>query len=506
VIKTGHLLSLAAVAFAVTGCVDRAAQQQAKTTEKLVSDPTQSVTVAQPKVGPMSETREITGQITTAFDSNVGPKTGGKIVAVYVNDGDPVTAGQVIAVQDTTQLLQQKQQALAGLEQARAQVQTALSAVSQAEENAMYGPQKSSAAVRQANAGVRSAQAELKKMLTGARPQERLQAEAAVNSAKSNLETQKKELDRVRTLVQEGALAGTKLDAQQAAYDSAKANYDTAYQSLQLMQVGNRQEDIDAARESLREAQENLKTAQASKSLDTLFAQQVASAKAGLESAKAQVTNAQAQVQIADQALSDAQIRAPFGGKVSGKPIQPGAVLPAGGTVARIIGAGGVYFDGQIPSESETKLKMGDKVDILVDAFPNHTFQGHVVGMNPLGSSFGRQFSVRTQIDGDSSALKPGFFARGEVALRTVSNATIVPLSAVVAKGDQQVVFTVSDNKAHQVAVKTGLTKGDQVQITGLPEGSPVVVKGQNNLVEGTPVKVDGSNAQAANAPGSKEG
>jgi HlyD family secretion protein len=495
--KITTLSAGAALALVMTGCVDRQAQKQAKATEQIVTSPIHNVTTLVPTIESLSDTREITGQITTAQDSNVGPKSAGKIVSVLVNDGDPVTAGQVIAVQDTSQLLQQQRQALAAVAQAEAQVASSESALQEAIQNAIYGPEKSTAAVVQAQAQVRSAQADLQKMLSGARPQERLQAQSALASAKSNMETQAKELNRVRTLVQQGAFAGTKLDAQQAVYDAAKASYDNALQNVQLQVVGNRPEDIQAAREALAEARQGLKTAQASKSLDSLFHDQVTAAKANLANANAQVQNAQAQVAIANQALSDAQIRAPFSGRVAGKPIQPGTVLGVGGTIARIIGSSGIYFDGQVPSETIDQIRVGNAVKVNVDAFPGKQFNGRIAAMNPLGSSFGRQFSVRTLFQGDISGLQPGMFARGEVVLKTIPDAIVLPLNAVVTKNGQKIVFTVEDGRAHQVAVKTGLTLADKVQVIGLSATAKVVVQGQNDLVDGNQVKIE-SNVAAA--------
>ena len=490
----------------MTGCVDREAQQQSKATGAIVTSAVHNVTTQAASVETILDTREINGQVTTAQDSTVGPKTGGKIVSVLVNDGDSVTAGQLIATQDTTQLVQQQRQALASISQAEAQVATAQSNLQQALQNAMYGPKKSSAAVNQARAQVRSAQAQLQKTLAGARPQERLQAEATLASAKSNLQTQEKELNRIRTLVEQGAMAGTKLDSQQAAFDAAKSNYDNAFQSVELLKAGNRQEDIDTARETLREAQDNLKTAEASKSLDSLYTEQVSSARASLESARAQVSNAQAQLAIANQALADAQIRAPFSGRISGKPVQPGVVLGSGGAVARIIGSGGIYFDGQVPSDVINLVKVGDPVKVKIDAIPGQTFEGHIAAINPLGSSFGRQFSLRTVFSGNIGDLKPGMFARGVVVLKSYPNATVLPLTAVVTKDGKKVVFSVENGKAHQIPVTLGLTQGDRVQVSGLPEKAQIVVKGQTDLVDGTQVKVESSGVAASNAAGTVGG
>src|SRR5579862_4140232 len=142
------------------GCVDRQAQKQAQATQKIISDPVQVISVATVVPTSVPETLEITGQVTATQDASVGAKETGKLVAVFVKDGDAVTAGQLIATQDTTGLQDQLRQAIAG-------VATANSQLSQAVANARIGPAKSRAAVGQAQSQVDSAIANLEKVKNG---------------------------------------------------------------------------------------------------------------------------------------------------------------------------------------------------------------------------------------------------------------------------------------------------------------------------------------------------
>lgn len=279
-IRSNIFGSAALIALTLSGCVDREAQKQAKATEKLVSDPTQMVTAVSPRVETLQQILDVTGEITTSQDSQVAPKSPGRIVAVYVHDGDQVSAGQLIAQQDPTQLLAQQQQAMAALAQARAQVLTARSAVSQAASNMVQGPAKSSAAVDAAVAALRAAESQLLKAKNGARPEERRQTLAQLASAKSNLATQKSELSRIKILVEQGALAGNRLEQQQTTYDAADAQYQLALENVRLQTLGTRSEDLQAAEDAVRQAKENVRTARANKQLDSLLKDQYESAKA----------------------------------------------------------------------------------------------------------------------------------------------------------------------------------------------------------------------------------
>lgn len=487
------------------GCVDREAQKQAAKTKEFVSDPEKVVTTQKVATQTLVDEIEITGELTSGLDTQVNVKNPGKIVAVYVKDGDPVSAGQLIATQDTSTLSGQLQQAYAQVATANAALASAQSAISQAKRNAAIGPSKSTAALRSAEAGLRSARAQLEKVNNGARAEERRQAEANVASAKQNLETQKKELDRIRTLVEQGALASNRLDQQQNVFASAQAQYNNALESLNLIQAGSRAEDKDAARQAVSQAEENVRTALAQKELDPLLQDQVNAALAQRASAQAQLQAAQAQVSIARTAINDAQIRAPFSGRISGKPIQAGAVPGNGVAVARIVSSEGIYFSGEIPTEVVDQVKPGMPVEVTIMGLEGRKIAGTVASVNPQAESIGRQFKSRIQLTGNLSGAQAGMFARGRIAARTIRDAIIVPVTALQGPENARYVFVFDSGKAKKVDVTTGLTKGQVVEVKGLTPGDLVITQGQVGLVEGARIRTESAKA-TTKAGGKAEG
>ena len=85
----------------------------------------------------------VTGEVTTSQDSQIGAKRAGRITSVLVNDGDAVKSGQLLATMDNSDIQNQIQQAYAALSGAQAQL-------SQAKLNAAIGPTKTAAAVSSA--------------------------------------------------------------------------------------------------------------------------------------------------------------------------------------------------------------------------------------------------------------------------------------------------------------------------------------------------------------------
>ena len=92
-------------------------------------------------------------------------------------------------------------------------------------------------------------------------------------------------------------------------------------------------------------------------------------------------------------------------------------------------------------------------------------------------------------------AQRPAF----PIVAQTLNDAIVVPASALLKTPEGgTVVMIVNDDRAHQVAVETGIREGDRVQITkGLSGGETVIVNGAYGLPDNTQVKI----AAAANSP-----
>ncbi len=88
-----------------------------------------------------------------------------------------------------------------------------------------------------------------------------------MRSAEANFENAKLNLDRSKQLFGQGAIPRASLDADQRAYDVARASLDSARASLSLIREGARKEEVRIAENNVREAEERLRQAKASVSL-----------------------------------------------------------------------------------------------------------------------------------------------------------------------------------------------------------------------------------------------
>jgi RND family efflux transporter MFP subunit len=202
------------------------------------------------------------------------------------------------------------------------------------------------------------------------------------------------------------------------------------------------------------------------------------------------------------QQMSDAQIRAPFAGRILGNPIQPGSVAAPGSPVARIIGSMGVYFEGDLPESAVSQITVGSMVSITVDALGTRVYEGKVAAISPQATNVGRLFKARIQFTSTPLEIKPGMFARGDVVVRSVANAIVVPAGAIVRRAGSDYVFVVTGDTARETKVERGLQTDGKVQVSGINVGDMVVVQGQSDLTDKSKVKIEKASSAETKAGG----
>ncbi|RMH07476.1 MAG: efflux RND transporter periplasmic adaptor subunit [Armatimonadetes bacterium] len=436
-----------------------------------------SVAVERIKTGTLTETASVTGELQSFNDTTVAAKVGGRIVEVRVREGDRVRKGDVIAVQDPTDLQLQ-------LRQAESAVRAAEANLRQAEIAARTQPAQTDAQINTAKAALEAARARLHALQTGARPQERQQAEQAVAAARANFELAKANYQRAQQLYQQGAIPKQQLDSAKTAFEAAQAQLRQAEETLSLVREGPRREDIEAAEQAVRQAEEAYRQALLGKAQDELAQQRADAARAALQQARAQVA-------LLKQQLADTVIRAPFDGVIASRFVEVGSMAGGGTPVARIVTVDRLYFEATLPEMLLRDVKPGMPVETRVDAFPNRVFLGRVEAIYPAVADQARNLHIRISLTNPADLpLKTGLFARGEIRLREYKNVPLTPKRALIEKGGVTRVFVVENGVAKQRALKVVATNTEFVYAMGVRPGESVVVRGQDLLSDGQPVRI----------------
>ena len=262
--------------------------------------------------------------------------------------------------------------------------------------------------------------------------------------------------------------------------------------------------DGDTARAALAEAQANLENSRrAAARGEQLIGEQLI-ARSNYDTLVAQQAVDKARVASAQTALSKMTLRAPFSGQVGLRDVSVGDFVTAGQPLVTLVRIDPIEVDFSVPENQIAALRVGQGIQVNVDAFPGETFGGEVVAIDPVVDRDSRSIKLRASVANPDGKLRPGQFARLQLQQRGSGEALLVPEQALMQEGEERFVYTVVDGKAHRVVVQTGTRVPGMVEIvSGLQPGDVVITAGQGKpmFFEGIGVMVVPTEATDEAAP-----
>jgi HlyD family secretion protein len=404
------------------------------------------------------------GKVVPIQSVNISPKQPGVVTQLYVEQGDKVQQGQILARMDALDIEAQILQARANLAQSQAQL---------AQARAGSRPQE----IDQAKARLAQAQEQLREARTGNRSQEIEQAQAQVASAKAQLDLARVRVKRFRVTAEQGATSRDQLDQFISEEKRAQAALQEAQKRLSLQQSGSRTEDIARLQAAVQEAQAQVRLLESGSRPE-----EIAQREAGVKSSQAQLKSAQIK-------LNDTIIRAPFSGIVTQKYANAGAfVTPttsastsASATSSSIVAvARGIEVLANVPETDIGRVRIGQQVEIVADAYPDQIFNGRVrlIAPEAVVEQGVTSFQIRMTIDTGKDKLRSGLNVDLTFLGDEVNNALVVPTVTIVTeKGSTGVLVPDAKGKPQFRSVTIGAQIKDQTQILeGIKAGERIFI------------------------------
>jgi HlyD family secretion protein len=377
------------------------------------------------------------GAVQAIRTNNLSPDEPGRIAELYIEEGDRVAKGQVIARMESDRLQAQ---------------------------------------VKQYQAMVQKAQANLAQVKAGSRPEAIAAAQARVATAQANVAMAQAKLKRTQAekrrnqvLVQQGVI-------------TVNAFEEFASQETEA------QASLAAVLAQLAEQQQNLAETQRGSRVE-----EIAQAAAEVAEAEAQLASVQIQ-------LNKTTVRAPFAGIITRRYAETGDYVDSSTAASETEGAtstsiaelaSGLEIEAKVPEASIGQIKLGQPVNIQVDAYSNETFEGKVRLIAPRAVKENNVtfFRVKVALITGQGKLQSGMNTRLTFKGEPITNAITIPLAAVVTQPDGQtgVYLASSEGKAQFKAIKLGTAAGDRVQILdGLTKGDRIFTTPPANItIEG---------------------
>lgn len=287
-----------------------------------------------------------------ADEIRLGSRVGGRVHRVLVEEGQSVSAGELMVELEPYDLMERLAEAEAVLNQ----------------QNALYELRKSgyrSEEVAQAEARVDQFAARLEELKNGPRPQEIKAAEADLEFAQAELVLAQEVYDRTKRLHADNAATDEQLDRAVKELRAAQARVQARKEQLDLLKEGTRPEEIAAAQAQLKEADE------AWRLMKNGFRQEeISEAYSAMRAAESARDAIQRQIE-------ELKIVAPVAGTVDAVELQPGDLVSPNAPVISLIDDRHLWVRAYVP-ENRLDLTLGQELPVTVDSYPQEAFQGEV--------------------------------------------------------------------------------------------------------------------------------
>ncbi|MBD2503048.1 efflux RND transporter periplasmic adaptor subunit [Anabaena azotica] len=225
--------------------------------------------------------------------------------------------------------------------------------------------------------------------------------------------------------------------------------------------------------------------------------------------AKGRVFAQQAVVAQTRERRSYTSLTSPITGVVTEKATEPGNLLQAGGEVLKIADLSQIKVVVQVSELELGQIRLGQPVQVRLDAFPNQTINGKVIRISPAADATARLIPVEVVIPNSQRNIGSGLLARVNFANQTPER-VVVSQTAIQTEGRNQqssattqrqsqpqngTLYVVTDNQGKPTVTARAVTLGKRVDgkveiLSGLQPGERYVARSGRPLKNGEPVRL----------------
>ena len=212
---------------------------------------------------------------------------------------------------------------------------------------------------------------------------------------------------------------------------------------------------------------------------------------------------AKARVVAARQQLQRTNVRAPFDGLVSERKVSVGDTVQVGRELVKVIDPASMRFEGLVSADHMRALAVGQPVHFRINGFTQGEFAGRLQRIDSAANATTRQLAVQVDfVDPARAPRVAGLFAEGRIETGS-SQALMLPEGELVRAGEAVSVWRASGSALAKVAVKLGerdARSGEYPVLEGLATGDRILRKPAATLVEGQKFELAPAPARAGKA------
>jgi RND family efflux transporter MFP subunit len=204
-----------------------------------------------------------------------------------------------------------------------------------------------------------------------------------------------------------------------------------------------------------------------------------------------EVERFKAALELQRKRLRDTTVRAPFPGFVKERQATQGQYVKANTPLLTLVKVDPIRLRIEIPERMAPWIRVGQMVEVAVEAFENRKFQGKIWRISPTVDQTKRTFVAEALIDNPRGELKPGSYARAKVPSDKVEQVKLIPARSINYVLGSNRAYVIKDDVVEAREVKLGERFESLVEVSeGLQEGERVATTQVNRLDSGTRVQV----------------
>jgi HlyD family secretion protein len=179
------------------------------------------------------------------------------------------------------------------------------------------------------------------------------------------------------------------------------------------------------------------------------------------------ITVLQNRIDAAEATLSKAFLAAPFTGTITEVDIKTGDQVSPGSIAFRLDKLDNLLVDVRVSEVDINSIQVGQPVNLTFDAILDKQYNGIVNQVPPVGDIFQGvvEFTVVVKLSDADQDVKPGMTAAVNIVVDQITNALLVPNSAVRVVDGQRVVYILENDQLKEVEVTLGASSDTQSQV-----------------------------------------
>ncbi len=435
--------------------------------------------------GPLTISVVESGTIQSLAQVSLKNEVEGQTTLIYlVPEGTQVTEGELLVELDGSRLEDDRIQQQISVDNSEA-------SFVRARENLAVAKNQAQSNISKAELDYQFAQEDVKQYVEGLHPQEVKEAESNITLASEELERASEKLKWSDRLFEEKYISQTELEADRLTHNRAQLNHELAVASLQLLRDYTSKRKLAELESDVDQMQMALERVKLQANAD------IVQAEADLKAKETELRQQRSKFEKLEQQLTKTKILAPRDGLVvyatsvqgggrrrRNEPLQEGQAIRERQELIYLPSAESMMAEIQIHESSLEKVQIGQPVRVTVDALAGQVFTGRVAKIAPLPDAESawinpdlKVYPTQIHLQGTHPELRTGMNCQAEIVIEQLTQATYVPVQAVLRIGNQPTVHVRKGNDFEPCSIEIGLDNNSVVHVlAGLEPGQEVML------------------------------